>query len=181
MKVFITISTICSALFFLPTNISAVQDNRAHIEIRPAELAETNLSDIFRDSFELFQLLRNDKGIYRDAARFDGAHFHPSSVAVIGMGLISLCIAKEMNWISNSEEVAKTTLRSITGNNPSFNPDRNQSGFYRHWIEMETGERAWNSEYSSIDTAILVSGALFCKKYFNSSQIDTYADDLTRP
>jgi hypothetical protein len=147
----------------------------------PNELIGDNailLSGIFHGSFELFQLLRNDKGIYRDAARFDGNHFHPASVTVIGMGLISLCIADAMEWIPNAEDMAILTLRSITGNNPPFNPDRNQSGYFRHLIDMQTGERAWNSEYSSIDTAFLVSGALFCKKYFKSSEIDGYTEKL---
>jgi hypothetical protein len=38
---------------------------------------------------------------------------------------------------------------------------RNASGFYYHFLDMETGDRAGTSEYSSIDTGILVGGALF--------------------
>ena len=46
------------------------------------------------------------------------------------------------------------------------NETRNAKGYYRHWIDMNNGEQAWNSEYSSIDTGILVACALFCKNYF---------------
>lgn len=43
---------------------------------------------------------------------------------------------------------------------------------------MNTGERAWNSEYSSIDTALMISGALFAKQYFNDPEISSLADEL---
>lgn len=141
--------------------------------------AETTLADLFQGSFGLFQLLRNETGIYRDSAQFNGDHYHPASVATIGMGLISLCIANEMNWISNAEDLAIGTLQAITSNNTNFTPARNAKGYFKHWIDMETGQDSdWPSEYSSIDTAILVCGALFCKKYFNSPDIDYYADVL---
>lgn len=125
------------------------------------------LDTLFKNSFEYFQLLRNNKGIYRDALRFDGNHFHPASIATIGMGLVSLCIADSMGWIENADSLAELTLYSITGQDTNFfNPDRNLKGYYRHWIDMNNGEQAWNSEYSSIDTGILVACALFCKNYF---------------
>lgn len=140
--------------------------------------SESDIDSIFRDSYETFQLLRNEKGVYRDALRFDGNHYHPASVSVVGMGLISLCIADRMNWISDAENLALITLSSMTGNNQPFNPDRNSKGYFRHWLNMNTGQQEWNSEYSSIDTAILMCGALFCQKYFKSSVIDTYVRDL---
>lgn len=137
------------------------------------------LTELFSQSFEVFQLQRNGKGIYRDALRFDGNHFHPSSVANIGMGLVSLCIADAMGWINNAAQLTETTLQSITGNSPNYFPDRNASGFYRHFIDMETGAQAWDSEYSSIDTGILVAGSLFCKNYFSSNtNIAFYTDQL---
>jgi len=52
----------------------------------------------------------------------------------------------------------------MNGRTSGFVPARNpQNGFFRHWINMTTGERAWSSEYSSIDTGLLVIGALFSK------------------
>lgn len=134
---------------------------------------------LFRNSYSTFELLRNDIGIYRDAKVFAGTDGHPASVASIGMGLVSLCIADAMNWTDDAEEQALTTLRTITGHTPSFVPDRNASGYYRHWIDMDTGAQAWGSEYSTIDSGILTSGALFCKKYFcENDSIRRYADLL---
>jgi hypothetical protein len=35
-----------------------------------------------------------------------------------------------------------------------------------HFVDKRSGARAWRSEYSSIDTALLVAGALVCGQYF---------------
>lgn len=136
------------------------------------------LSMLFRNSYKVFELQRNHLGIYRDSKLFSGTDYHPASVANCGMGLIALCIADAMGWESDAMDYAKTTLKSLTGNNLPFNPDRNNTGYFRHFIDMNTGARAWDSEYSTIDTDILVSGALFAKNYFQNDSITYYADLL---
>ena len=40
-------------------------------------------------------------------------------------------------------------------------------GFYYHFLDMETGQRAWRSELSLIDTALLLAGVLTGAAYFN--------------
>ncbi|MGC9326125.1 MAG: hypothetical protein ACP5I1_00690 [Candidatus Hinthialibacter sp.] len=151
-------------MFFLPASLTSSQ--------------ELTLSNIFHDSFTFFQLLRQDNGVYRDALRFDGNHFHPASISATGMGLISLCIADEMGWITNAEHLAETTLQTVTGKNPPFTPDRNASGYFRHWLNLTSGAQAWNSEYSTIDTAILAAGANFCSRYFQSPSIQSLFHEL---
>ena len=84
-----------------------------------------------------------------------------------------------MGWISNAEYLAEETLKSMSGNRPGFTPDRNATGFYRHFIEMNTGNQAWNSEYSTIDSGIFLCGALFAKKYFNNNTtIENYVEQI---
>lgn len=139
---------------------------------------EISLAKLFNDGFTFFQLLRQENGIYRDALRFDGEHIHPASISVTGMGLVTLCIADRMEWISNAEERALTTLETVTGKNPSFLPDRNQTGYFRHWLDLRDGSRAWESEYSTIDTAILVAAANFCRNYFSSKRVDSLVEEL---
>lgn len=133
---------------------------------------------LFMQGFQLYQFLRNEYGMYQDAARFNAVQFHPASVASIGMGLISLCIADTMGWIDDAEAEALLTLKAVFGAIPELTPARNNKGYFRHFINMKTGHREWDSEYSTIDTAILISGALFCKKYFRSDSIKYYADTL---
>ena len=105
----------------------------------------------------VYEVSRGPTGLYRDRVRFDGAHDGPASIATTGMGLISLCIGSRMGINSSAAEQAKTTVRTLL----AMAHARNGSGFYYHFVDLETGSRAGESEYSSIDTAILVSGALF--------------------
>jgi hypothetical protein len=114
-------------------------------------------SQLLASAVSFYRTSRNDKGLYRDRLRFDGAHEGPASVATTGIGLISLCIGSRMGLSGNATEQAKATMRTMVG----IEHARNAAGFYYHFVDMETGSRAGDSEYSSIDTAILMSGALF--------------------
>jgi hypothetical protein len=83
-----------------------------------------------------------------------------------------------MGWDANATAKALTTLKSMTGHTPGFKPERNASGFFRHFIDMNTGARAWDSEFSTIDTEILMAGALFAKNYFKNDSITKYALEM---
>jgi hypothetical protein len=135
---------------------------------------------LFRSSYAVFELQRLPNGMYRDAKRFQGADYHPISISNTGMGLIALCIADSMGWIGNARQLALATLKAATGHAPGFLPDRNANGYFRHFMNVQTGAREWNSEYSTIDTDILVCGALFCMKYFRDEEITQYARELYR-
>ncbi|WP_438426046.1 T9SS type A sorting domain-containing protein [Aquimarina macrocephali] len=125
------------------------------------------IDQLTQNSYEVFKLLRTNKGAYRDAKLISNNNdYHPGSTASTGMGLIALCIANEKNWESNAPDLVIKTLETMTGHTSGFNLDTNASGFARHFFDLNSGQRAWNSEYSSIDTAILMSGALFAKEYF---------------
>lgn len=138
------------------------------------------LGTLFRTSYKVYELQRNNNnGLYRDSKLFTGQDFHPCSVANVGIGLVSLCIADSMGWESNAEDKVLLTLKTITGYTPNVQIDRSPSGFFRHFVNMQTGAQAWNSEYSTIDTGIMVCGAMFCKKYFSQNDsIAKYADIL---
>ena len=136
------------------------------------------IDSLFRNSYTVFELQRLQNGMYRDATLFNGSDYHPISIANTGMGLIALCIADAMGWIDNASELALKTIKTATGYTPGFLPDRTVNGFYRHFMDINTGEQAWNSEYSTIDSGILVSGALFSMNYFQNDSISHYATEL---
>ncbi|KIO78734.1 hypothetical protein TH53_01115 [Pedobacter lusitanus] len=141
--------------------------------------AADTLNTLFRNAYRVYEMQRNVKGIYRDSKLFNGTDYHPSSVANIGIGLVSLCVADRMKWIPDGSQQAITTLRTILGWDKTFKLDVNSAGFPRHFVNMETGAREWNSEYSTVDAAIMVSGALFCKNYFSGNPtISGLADSL---
>ncbi len=97
-------------------------------------------------------------GFIRDRSREDT----PSSIAATGFGLASICIADERGWIETGrarQRVLKTVkaMRDLA--------ERHQ-GYYYHFINMEDGARAWESELSSIDTALFLGGAITAGQYY---------------
>jgi len=108
-------------------------------------------------------------GLVLDRARTSGeAHpeGHPShriaSSAATGFGLTALCAGAERGWVTRTEAVGRvlTTLRFFAGRAPQ------ERGWFLHWMDAATGERRWQSEYSSIDTALLLAGVLTARQCF---------------
>jgi hypothetical protein len=132
--------------------------------------AEKFLDELSQRAFLYFDEQANPRtGLVLDRARSDGrAHdrSHPShniaSTASTGFGLTGLCIAAERQWIKPAEarQRVRQTLR--------FFADRaeHKEGWFYHWLDAATGERRWQSEISSIDTALLLAGILTARQYF---------------
>jgi hypothetical protein len=119
-------------------------------------------------------------GLVNDRANNFGADDETvASIASTGYGLAALPIAVERGWLSQTEaaERARATLRFLLSM-------PNQHGWLVHFVDRRTGERVWGSEYSSIDTALLVAGALVCGQYFAgktaTAEIASLSDELYR-
>jgi hypothetical protein len=132
------------------------------------------ITNLMEDSYHVWELMRNSAGLYRDSKVLSGNDFHPASVANIGVGLIALCIADAMGWESNADNLAITTLETV------LSLETNADGFFHHWYDMNAPHGwMWDSDYSTIDTDIMVIGAIFCKNYFSTnSTIVNYVDQL---
>ena len=85
-----------------------------------------------------------------------------ASVAATGFGLTALCIGHQRGFVSLTEarERAAATLRFLWKKLPTHR------GFFFHFANIKTGERMWDSEVSSVDTAILLCGILTCRQHF---------------
>lgn len=167
----VTLLFILGLLIAFTTTAFAQGDNKKEgLEVQATE--KETLDRLFANSYEVFRDLRNDLGVYRDSILLEpGENYHPSSVASTGVGLMSLTIADKKNWEEGGLEKAKQTVATMTDQLVGFSADRTANGFYRHFINMETGAQEWNSEYSTIDTAIFLAGALFAEKYFNDAEL----------
>jgi len=77
-----------------------------------------------------------------------------ASIAATGFGLTALCIADQRGFLSRSEARLRVirTLDFLSHKLP------HHRGFLYHWANINTGERVWDSEVSSVDTAILLCG-----------------------
>ena len=93
------------------------------------------------------------------------------SIASLGFGLTALCIGDKRGYVWHNEARGRAlnSLRFLWKKLP------NHRGFFYHWANVNTGERLWDSEVSSIDTAILLCGVLTCGAYFEHSEISELA------
>ncbi|MBQ3408747.1 MAG: hypothetical protein IJH12_06070 [Clostridia bacterium] len=98
-------------------------------------------------------------GLIRDKSHYDK---EIASVASVGFGLAALVVGVEHKWIGYEKAYNKAvkTLDTFINNVDGIN------GFFYHFVDMETGKRAWNCELSIIDTAIFICGALTAGEYF---------------
>jgi len=112
----------------------------------------------------------------------------PSSIAAVGMGLSVYIVAIERGWLSRREAVERTltVLRFLHSSHQGAEAHATgYRGFYYHFLDMQTGRRAWKCELSTIDTAILMAGVLTAANYFTlesqeESEIRELAESLYR-
>jgi hypothetical protein len=114
-------------------------------------------------------------GLIRDRARnsYEPETRIVSSIAATGFGLSALAIAERRGILPRSValERVERTLEHLT-------KMENQHGFFYHFIDMRTGDRAWNCEVSSIDTAWLLCGALHARAHFDTAKIDSLVNQI---
>ncbi len=94
-----------------------------------------------------------------------------ASIASTGFGLTAICIADNRGFISHALARVRVlqTLSFLWHKLPTHR------GFFFHFANMNTGERIWDSEVSSVDTAILLCGVLTCRQHFQDKDIDDLA------
>jgi hypothetical protein len=140
------------------------------------------LEDLSKRSFMFFWEQANPRtGIARDRSKTDGTPspnaIEIGSIASVGFGLSGLCIAAERGWLPKEQvlERARTTLRFFAESMPQ------ERGWYYHFVNLNTGAREWQSELSSIDTALLLGGVLTARRCFaGDADVVRYADTIYR-
>jgi|SRR5580704_3504318 hypothetical protein len=134
------------------------------------------LDEMQRASFEFFWNEASETtGQVKDRSLANGNDSRRiSSIAATGFGLTSLCIASQRKFRNPIEiqERARKVLRYLWKELP------HEHGFYYHFIDMETGERLWDCEVSSIDTSILLCGVLTARQYFSDTEIQDLAAQI---
>jgi len=122
-----------------------------------------------RRAFDYFRAHTHPRtGLVADTSR-SGA---PASIAVVGFALSAYPVGVERGWIGRDEAVGHCldALRFFTYSDQSGTAcATGWRGFYFHFLNKETGLRAWESELSSIDTALLVVGMLTAAAYFQAA------------
>jgi hypothetical protein len=88
-----------------------------------------------------------------------------SSIAATGFGLTALCVGDRRGYQQKAAIRARVqaTLDFVLN---QLQP-HGKNGFLYHFVDMRIGARAFNSEVSSIDSAILLCGVLMCRQHFS--------------
>lgn len=125
------------------------------------------LDMVERKSFDFFNEHQNaETGLFADTTGGGDA-----SIAATGFGLAALCIGAERGWITK-EDARKRVVRALNTFLPKAVGEESLAegkyGFFYHFLNPHNGTRAGKSEISTVDTAILVAGAITAGEYFGA-------------
>ncbi len=143
-----------------------------------AEATGTNLlSDLQRRAFDFFWFEAHPRtGLVKDrAGNTRGDDYHVASLAATGFGLAALPVGVEHGWIrrEQAEHRALVTLKFVR------EKLTHEHGWLYHFVDWSSGERVWNCEISTIDTALFLGGALLAGEYFGG-EVESQAEGLYR-
>ncbi len=94
-----------------------------------------------------------------------------SSIAAVGFGLTAYGIGAERGYVTREQAAQRTlaTLQSLLAMKQGPEPTgvSGYKGFFYHFLDMKTAERFRTVELSTVDTTLLIAGALFAQSYFD--------------
>jgi hypothetical protein len=143
-----------------------------------SESDDAFLEDLSRRAFLYFWEQGDPHtGLVLDRARANGTaiagrHLDVASTALTGFALTAFCIAAERRW-KNPDEVrerVRSCLRHLAYQ------QEHVRGWYYHFVNRKSGDRVWNSELSTMDTALMLGGVLTAQRYYRE---DAEISDLT--
>lgn len=139
--------------------------------------AHSDLLDELQRRAVLFFVDHSDHetGLTRDRAPANGTRATAaSSVAATGFALTAWCIADSHRWIAPGEALRRVqrTLRFVAEQHA------HERGWLYHFVDAQTGARAWASEASTIDTALFLQGALLAREYLRDPETTALVDRI---
>jgi hypothetical protein len=137
-----------------------------------AETDREMLNTVLRETFEYFLREVNDEtGLVADKNQAGS----PASTAATGLGIGAYVVAAERQILTRSHACAKalTVMRFLASSRQGLDSDATgYKGLYYHFLDMKTGRRVWESELSTIDTAVLMAGILTAAAYFTGQDAE---------
>lgn len=133
---------------------------------------EQTLDLLQRAAFDYFiQAMNPLNGLIADTSRANS----PASIAVVGFALSIYPVAVSRGWLKRDDAVKRclSALRFFRDSDQSGSSEATGfKGFYYHFLDMHTGARVWRSELSTIDSALLIAGALTASRYLTANTPD---------
>ena len=126
------------------------------------------LDTLERRTFRWFWDLSNRKsGLIPDRAPTPSF----SSISAVGFALTAYGIGAERGWVKRAEAAERVhrTLEYLwyAPQDTSRSGSIGYRGFFYHFLDARTGLRFEQVELSTVDTALLLGGVLFCQSYFD--------------
>ncbi len=152
-------------------SITIVHSNEDMTDDEFLEMIEKKIFDYF------YNEANPDNGLVADRTKlFEENDFNIASSASTGFGLTAVCVGHARGWLTYEQayERVYNTLYFFR-----YTATENH-GFFYHWMDMDTGNGAWDMEFSSVDTAWLLCGVLYAGQYFKGTAIETLADAIYR-
>ncbi len=129
------------------------------------DLLESELKKSF--AFFIDQANRNPKTTGYGLVVDNTAKPTEASIASVGFGLTMLPIGVERGYITRQDalKAARLTLRTF------LDHISHHLGFFIHFVNIDTGAPRPGCEYSTIDTAIFLNGAVVVDAYFDDLEL----------
>ncbi len=112
-----------------------------------------------------------------------------SSIAAVGYALTAYPIGADRGYVNRADAATRTltTLRWFwqAPQGPAVAGMSGYQGFFYHFLDQQSGARFRDVELSTVDTALLLGGVLFCQQFFDAADpteaaIRATADSLYR-
>ena len=97
-----------------------------------------------------------------------------SSIAAVGFALTAYPIGVERGYITR-EQARERVLKTVrffrdAPQGSAATGAAGYNGFFYRYLDMKTGHRVGDIELSTVDTALLLGGMLFCQSYFDGQE-----------
>ena len=161
-------SAVCWIVLLLSSAGCSVSTPRSSPGAEPSTRSSAFLDTLQERTFRYFWDLSDPKtGLTPDRAPTPSF----ASVAAVGFALTSYGIGSERGYVDRESAIDRvlTTLRFFRDapQDSTIRGSTGYRGFYYHFLEPSTGHRFSDVELSTVDTALLLAGALFCQSYFD--------------
>ncbi|MGB6191910.1 MAG: glucoamylase family protein [Terracidiphilus sp.] len=131
------------------------------------------LNELEHANFQFFwEQTHPETGLTKDRCNVRGKDTTlAASIASTGFALTAICIGEMRGFVSSAD----ARLRVVKALSFIWHKLPTHRGFFFHFANIETGERIWDAEASSVDTAMLLCGILMCRQHFKDRDIDQLA------
>jgi len=176
----------CAAGWAVPASASAPAAPARRAAFTPSREQRAFLDSLERRTF-LYFWERSDARTGLTPDRAPSPSF--VSVGAMGFALSAYPIGAERGYVTRAAALERTlvTLRFLwrANQDSTVAGAAGYRGFFYHFLQAADGTRFENVELSSMDTALLMAGVLFCEQYFErrnprETEVRALAESLYR-